>query len=987
MTAGHSYGELVALHAAGSLDTRGLAVLSERRGRLLRDAGGDQPGAMAALLSGPESLPDLIGEQNGVHIVNYNGPCQTVIAGPREAIDMVLERAWARQVHGRLLPVACAFHTPLMEPASGPLARSAAESLTAAPSCPVFSNIDASIHPADLGAIAGRLGDHVTSPVRFAEMIMAMHAQGARLFVEVGPSGLLTPLIGSILDTRPHLAVACDVRGKPSLVGFLHALAQLAVAGLPMRLGPLTQGRSERVLDIENLPEGDGSPPPSSSTWMVNGSRARPHDAPEPRRLGQAAALQGHDSRPEPLHQAQPAKAAMREPTTSNHMSNGHAHAAPAGMPVITGLNPAASADRSSAAPERVLAAFQETMQQFLEVQRTTMLAYLSGREQRPADIPSGRTSPPPNTKPSTPVESPAPVVPSVVAHNPRPAATNKPSAHVPAGREAIAAKLLDIVRERTGYPPEVLRLDLDLEAELGIDSIKRVEILGKLRDAFPQIGNASEPEAMDRLVSARTLAAIVERVERAIGSGEAAVVQSPPAPAPAAASAKLNGKVHGGARRLLLDAVEAPLGSVESGLMSGGTVVITEDDRGVARALAATIRCRGWQVAMIGGPERRLDWKSPAAVESAIRQLRRDGPLAGLVHLLPLRSARLPDIDPARWADRMSAEVRGLFLLAKSMGGDLECAAERGGACLIAATAMGGCFASTGRSEADFFPGHGAIAGLVKTIAREWTSVRARVIDLDVNDGTSRLAERLLAEILHDDAWSEVGYAGARRIRLRAAPASLSSKNGQDGRALAPGEPVIITGGARGITSLVAAELARRWRPTLLLIGTTPSPDGSADAELDALTDASELKAALFERLRRDGRSVSAMDLEQSYKSLRRAREVRRNLERLRTAGSRVEYAHVDVRDFDRLADVVNGWRRLFGEPVGLIHGAGLIRDKLIRDKSLESFDRVLDTKLDGAPESCPFAPPRVDPVLGLLLVDRGTFREPGPVGLRGGQ
>ena len=103
---------------------------------------------------------------------------------------------------------------------------------------------------------------------------MAMHDQGARLFVEVGPSGLLTPLIGSILSNRPHLAVACDTRGRPSLVGFLHALARLAVAGLPVRLGPLTRGRAERLLDLETLPEGDGSPPPGPSTWMVNGSRA-----------------------------------------------------------------------------------------------------------------------------------------------------------------------------------------------------------------------------------------------------------------------------------------------------------------------------------------------------------------------------------------------------------------------------------------------------------------------------------------------------------------------------------------------------------------------------------------------------------------------------------------------------------------------------------------------------------------------------------------
>ena len=386
------------------------------------------------------------------------------------------------------------------------------------------------------------------------------------------------------------------------------------------------------------------------------------------------------------------------------------------------------------------------------------------------------------------------------------PAGTNQAPAPVPAGREEIARKLLDIVRERTGYPPEVLRLELDLEAELGIDSIKRVEILGKLRDAFPQLGNASDPEAMDRLVSARTLAAIVDRVERAIGSAGAAATPTPPEPSPpepAAASGTRNGKVHGGARRLLLEAVDAPLGGAEGGLMTGGTVLITEDDRGIAEALAAAIRSRGWQAAMIGGPDSRLDWTSPAAVDNAIRQARRDGPFAGLAHLLPLQSARIPEIDPAAWADRMSPEVRGLFLMAKGMAADLERAAERGGACLIATTAMGGRFASTGRSEADFFPGQGAIAGLIKTIAREWTSVRTRVIDLNVNDGTPRLADRLLAEVLHDDAWSEVGYAGARRIRLRTAPAPLASKAGQDEFSLAPGEPVLITGGCAA---------SRRW-------------------------------------------------------------------------------------------------------------------------------------------------------------------------------
>ena len=110
-------------------------------------------------------------------------------------------------------------------------------------------------------------------------------------------------------------------------------------------------------------------------------------------------------------------------------------------------------------------------------------------------------------------------------------------------------------------------------------------------------------------------------------------------------------------------------------------------------------------------------------------------------------------------------------------MAADLETAASHGGACLIAATAMGGRFASDGNTGADFFPGQGAIAGLIKTIAREWTSVRTRVIDLDLEEGTTELADRITAEVFHDDAWSEVGYAGGRRIRLRATPAPLVLK------------------------------------------------------------------------------------------------------------------------------------------------------------------------------------------------------------------
>jgi acyl transferase domain-containing protein/NAD(P)H-dependent flavin oxidoreductase YrpB (nitropropane dioxygenase family)/NAD(P)-dependent dehydrogenase (short-subunit alcohol dehydrogenase family) len=952
MLGGHSYGELVALYAAGVLDTRGLAELSHARGWLLREAGGEHPGSMAALSTGPESVPEMIADQPEVLMVNYNGPLQTVIAGPSDALEAVLSRARARQIHGRILPVACAFHTPRMEPAREPLTRLAGKKLLGPPARPVFSNLDAAIHPPDPQAIAIRLGDHVTHPVRFAEMVAAIYDQGARVFVEVGPGGLLTPLVESILGNRPHLAVASDVAGRPGLVSLLHALARLVVAGVPVRLDSLTRGRSSGRIDLAALPKGDGSPAPSPSCWVVNGSRARPLAAPEPRRLGQSPALSATAPSIDLSLDTHSVGPTRLEPLTRAKERNGstvsRSTLLPSASQVISG-------DRAPGDTDRALTAFQETMRIFLEVQRTTMLAYLSGGQPSPLSDAAGQHP----DKASTPEpassfsvgrvpDSPGPLASRSPASTTPPEPKERP-APAPPGREEIARTLLEIVRERTGYPIEVLRLELDLEADLGIDSIKRVEILGKLRDAFPQLAVTADAETTENLSSAMTLAAIVDRAERTLGKASESVLRATPSPVDhVPINGRRSGKAPGATRRLLLEAADCPLGDLAAGLMPGGTVLITEDGRGVAETLAARIKSRGWRVALLGRSGTPIDWTSPASVESAVRRSRSGGPLVGLVHLLPLRGARHPEIDPAAWADRMVPEVRGLFHLAKATAAELEEAATCGGSCLIAATAMGGYFASNGAGAVDFFPGHGAVAGLLKTLAREWSSVRTRVVDVDASALPDQLAEQLLAEVFHEDGWSEVGYAKGRRIRLRMVPAPLPVDQGQAAFQLAPGEPVLITGGARGITSLVAAELARRWRPTLLLIGTTP-PSFASD-EMDGLSGPSELKRALYERLSRGSRVVSPKDLEQAFQSLRRSREIRQTLDRLRALGSRVEYAQADVRNPGRLSEVLAQWRSRFGEPVGLIHGAAVIRDKLIKDKSASSFDRVLGTKLDGA-------------------------------------
>ena len=518
-----------------------------------------------------------------------------------------------------------------------------------------------------------------------------------------------------------------------------------------------------------------------------------------------------------------------------------------------------------------------------------------------------------------------------------------------------------------------MLRLDLDLEADLGIDSIKRVEILGSLRDAIPAALVRSESELMDQLTRAKTLGAIIERMSRHLapreekreaGSGGHNPVNGRPKVA--------EGSTRNRVRRMVLSPIDAPLrefgGAVS--LRPGGIVLITDDGRGIAEAAAERLRWNGFRAVRaihVEGSELetnvdvwRVDLSAPDQVARLVGRLREEGQLCGILHLLPLRAAADVGVEMRAWSERMATEVRGLFLIARASVDDLSRSGKVGGAALVAATGMGGGSASLGDAPHDFFPGHGAVAGLVKTLAREWDDVRARVVDVDLRDDPDELADIFVAELFTDDDWTEVGYRNGRRIALRPIEVGLPADS-HGGFALQPGEPILITGGARGITAAVARDLAKRWRPTLLLVGSSPLPPDSADAELIAQRGPAEVKAKLLERLNRSGRSIGPAELERVYQSWMKEQEISLNLRALRALGATVEYAQVDVRDVAAFGTILHAWKARYGPIVGFIHGAGVIQDKLVRDKSTESFDRVVGIKLDGALAIAGFVDPQV--------------------------
>ena len=191
-TAGLSLGEFTALAAADAIGFEdGLRVV-RRRGELMQEACEASSGGMAAIVGLDEEAVRGVCEQAGVSLANLNCPGQIVLSGDADKMDAACEAAKAAGAKRAIpLPVAGAYHSPLMQPAQAGLAEALAKVELREPAVPVYSNVTGEAH-AGAASIAGTMVDQVTSSVRWEACIRAMIADGVTRFIELGPGTALT---------------------------------------------------------------------------------------------------------------------------------------------------------------------------------------------------------------------------------------------------------------------------------------------------------------------------------------------------------------------------------------------------------------------------------------------------------------------------------------------------------------------------------------------------------------------------------------------------------------------------------------------------------------------------------------------------------------------------------------------------------------------------------------------------------------------------
>ena len=223
MAAGHSLGEYSALAACGALTFADGLRAVRRRGELMARAGAVRPGAMAAVLGLDAGVLEQIckdaSEEGDVAVpANYNAPGQIVISGDRGAVERASEAAkesGARRVLP--LPVSGAFHSPLMEYAVEGLSEALETLEITSPRCPVYVNVTAQ-PTTDPAEIRQRLLDQMTSPVRWAQSLEQMKADGAARFVEVGSGHVLSGLVKRTLGREMETTQAGTVENIKTIL-------------------------------------------------------------------------------------------------------------------------------------------------------------------------------------------------------------------------------------------------------------------------------------------------------------------------------------------------------------------------------------------------------------------------------------------------------------------------------------------------------------------------------------------------------------------------------------------------------------------------------------------------------------------------------------------------------------------------------------------------------------------------------------------------
>ncbi|MFM7364575.1 MAG: SDR family NAD(P)-dependent oxidoreductase [Cuspidothrix sp.] len=1110
--AGHSFGELTALWVAGVLSEEDYLFLVKARGQAMATPKNSDfdAGAMLAVKGGISQIRAVIKDFSQVAIANINSHQQVVLAGKKEEINQVQKVLKQQGFSTFLLGVSAAFHTPLVSHAQKPFSQAIEKVNFNEPQIPTYTNVTGEPYPQAPHLIQKILKEQLLNQVLFQQEIENIYAAGGRCFVEFGPKNVLTNLVKEILHDQPHIAIAINPNSSKNSDRILReAIVQLQVTGLSLQnLDPyqvpthlpetnpqqkvlnvrlnstninertqkafakaLENGHSVTVASLpptvnENHQSQNNDKPPTSFNGQLEKVEIQPQNyeniihglenfitefIQQQRDIihvheqslqnqteytktfsqlmqQQYSLLKNNELTEDQLQTQQLAISNSERNMMRFHDHQGdtlriheqylkyqqeytqyyfqllqqHFHLLTSENKVINYVNHSHFsdiADKKIIVSSPISEELEKDEKTITVVPKTPIKIDKAALSQTLLNVVSEKTGYPvemlelsmdmeadlgidsikrveilggllelyPNLPQPNPeelgqlrtleqiAEYMQTLVPDIVNQIvelsteciatemlvaiPQPesiASTpqleeQKQPIEIPTDLSRI---LLKIVSEKTGYPVEMLELSMDMEADLGIDSIKRVEILGGLLELYPNLPQPN-PEEIGEL---RTLGEIANYMQQQVQGITKLLTQE-------LVDIKTN-KSQPNIRRSIakLQQLITP-DRLEFSFPENHIVLITDDGSDTTQKLAESLIAKGWKTIVVSFPGIQstvneginrvvlTDWNEENLQQQLKHIADNYGTVAAFIHLHPVTSL---EID--------KSILLHVFLIAKYLKKSLNEAAKLGRSCFINVAHLDGEF---GLGETCKFSAiAGGLFGLSKSINQEWENVFCRSIDLNPDLDVETSVKYILDEI-HDPNLliQEVEYGGKGRVTLIADYTPL--KNTKSHGEITKNQVFLVSGGAKGITAQCVIKLAQEYQCKFILLGRSSleiEPIWAANCENEA-----ELKQQILDNFQAQGEKPTPIMVQKKYQNICSQREIQNTLKAIKQAGGEAEYLSVDITDMvllkSKLADVI----QRFGAITGIIHGAGNLADKRIEKKSIQDFENVYAAKVTG--------------------------------------
>ena len=537
-------------------------------------------------------------------------------------------------------------------------------------------------------------------------------------------------------------------------------------------------------------------------------------------------------------------------------------------------------------------------------------------------------------------LEAPATVAASAAAPPPPTAPSALATAPGPATGDPIADRVVGIVSEKTGYPPDLLDLDLDLEADLGVDTVKQAETFAAVREewSIPRIENL-------RLRDFPTLRHVIGFVHSnrpgatPVSSAPSRPLDTPAESGPqstAATAAHPLSNADQLPRRVAAPVLRPPLDLCKpTGVRIGAeTRVIVASSRSVSPLPR--------KLAELGATVLELDACQPAAaIAATVRDWLAEGPVHGIFWLPSLDSdVRLEQATVDDFGECTRVAVKNLATTMRVLYESIAVTDTF----LVAGTRLGGLFGLG--DEGTDNPLGGGVQGFVKAFKRERRDALVKVVDFTEEATDAQIADALVAEALIDPGVVEVGRCSGERwsthLDVRPVTPSPSFALGRD-------TVFVVTGAAGGITSAIVADLAAASGGTFHLIDLV-APPAAGDPHVSLFRDGRDrLKEELIAEAKARGEKPTPVAIDRQILVVERQEAALRAAESVRAAGGTAHWHALDLLDAAAVQSTVDAIRAASGRIDVLVHAGGIEISRPLPDKPDDEWARVFDIKAQG--------------------------------------